>query len=60
MSIRNATMQKRRLFILRKILSQFLNKLKEGLKGSEVESGNSLLQFCNYYNKAGPCLNLRF
>jgi hypothetical protein len=60
MSIRTATMQKMRLFILRKGLSQLLNKFKEGLKGSGVESDNSLLQFCSYYNRAGPCLNLRF
>jgi hypothetical protein len=59
MSIRSATMQKMRLFILKKVASQLLNKLKEGLRGSKVKSGNNLLQFCTYYNRASPCLNLR-
>jgi hypothetical protein len=37
---------------LRRASSQLLNKFKEGLKGSGVESGNSLLQFCTYYTHA--------
>jgi hypothetical protein len=59
MSIRSATMQRMRLFILRKATSHLLNKFKEGLKGSGVKSGNNLLQFYTYYNKVNPYLNLR-
>lgn len=59
MSTRNAIMQRMKLFILTKTTSQLLNKFKEGLRGSGVRSGNSLLQFYTYYNKANPCLRLR-
>jgi hypothetical protein len=37
MSIRNATMQRMKWFLKKKITSQLLKKFKEGLKGSGVE-----------------------
>jgi len=45
MLTRNATMQIMRLLILKRVTSQLLNKFKERLRGSRVESGNNLLQF---------------
>ncbi len=59
MSTKTATMQRMKLFILRKTTSQLVNKFKEGLRGSGIERGNSLLQFYTHYNKANPCLRLR-
>jgi len=59
MSIRSVIMQRMKLLTLRKATSQLLNKF-EGLKGNRKESDNNLLQFCTYYNKANPCLSLRF
>ncbi len=57
---RNAIMQRMKLFIFKKTTSQLPNEFKEGLRGSGVENGNSLLQFYTYYNKPNPCLRLRF
>jgi hypothetical protein len=59
MSIKSVTVQRMRLFILRKVVSQLLNKFKEGLRGSMVENNNNLLQFYTYYSRASPWLNLR-
>jgi len=59
MLIRSATMQRMRLFILRKATSHLLNKFKERLKGSRVKSGNNLLQSYTYYNKDSPYLNFK-
>jgi hypothetical protein len=59
MLIRSVTMQRMRLFILKKIVSQLLNKFEEGLRGSGVESNNNLLKIYTYYSKVSPWLNLR-
>jgi hypothetical protein len=59
MLTRNVTMQIMRLLIFKRVTSQLLNKFKERLRGSRVESGNNLLQFCTYYSKVNACLNLK-
>jgi len=59
MSIRSAIMQRRKLFTLKKITSQLLNKFKQGLKGNRVKNDNNLSQFYAYCNKANPCLSFR-
>jgi hypothetical protein len=59
MLTRSATVQIMRLLIFKRVTSQLLNKFKERLKGSEVESDNNLPQFCTYYSKVNPCLNLK-
>ncbi len=52
-------MQRRKLFTLKKITSQLLNKFKQGLKGNRVKNDNNLSQFYAYCNKANPCLSFR-
>jgi hypothetical protein len=44
----------------KKIVSQLLNKFKEGLRGSRVESNNNLLKFYTYYNRALKALKSLF
>jgi hypothetical protein len=36
-----------------------VEQVQKRLRGSRVKNNNSLLQFCTYYNKASPCLNLK-
>jgi hypothetical protein len=51
MLTKNAVIQKMSLLIPKRVASQLLNKFKEGSRGSGVESGNILLQFCTFYSK---------
>jgi hypothetical protein len=52
MSIKSVIVQIMKLFTLKRITSQLLNKFKQGLKGNKVESDNNLLQFYTYCNEA--------
>ncbi len=57
---KNVVIQKMKLLTPKRVASQLLNKFKGGSRGSGVESGSILLQFCTYYSKVDSCLNLRF